>query len=256
MADYVRDFLKCLNSIDHTKRSYDIFQDFLNLSSISLANVVLKDENLEKQYFELIEKYKKPELLSELLAITVLALEEKPQDFLGTVYMQGNFGNKNSGQFFTPYHISQFMAEIVFDEKSVKQIIKEQGYVSVSEPCCGAGGMIIGFAETMLKYNINPQKYMVFQGIDIDINCCRMSFIQTALLGLTGEIVHGDTITLNTWQTFVTPMTLLHMDNYRKFREPPQKEVNTKIIELPQQSVQLKLLEGAFYDNKIVHQSK
>ena len=217
MTNYVNEFLKCLESIDYTKRKYDIFQDFLTVSAISLTNVILKDKNLEKQYFEVIKKYQNPEKLSELLSITVMALEKSPQDFLGTVYMNGDFGNKKSGQFFTPYHVSQFMSEIVFDKNTVGQIISEQGFIKVSEPCCGAGGMILAFAETMLKNGINPQQYMIFQGIDIDINCCRMSFIQTSLMGLVGEILHGDTISLKIWQKFITPMTLLHMNNYKKF---------------------------------------
>lgn len=241
MTNYVNEFLKCLESIDYTKRKYDIFQDFLTVSAISLTNVILKDKNLEKKYFEVIKKYQNPEKLSELLSITVMALEKSPQDFLGTVYMNGDFGNKKSGQFFTPYHISQFMSEIVFDKNTVKQVISEQGFIKVSEPCCGAGGMILAFAETMLKNGINPQQYMIFQGIDIDINCCRMSFIQTSLMGLVGEILHGDTISLKIWQKFITPMTLLHMNNYKKFREPVQQQTKNETI-LPEQNIQLKLL--------------
>lgn len=244
MTDYRKDFLKCLENIDHTKRRFDIFQDFLTVSAISLTNVVLKDNDLENQYFEIIKKYNKPEKLAELLTITVLALEEKTQDFLGEVYMFGDFGNKKNGQFFTPYHISQFMSEIVFDPQAIKQTIEEQGLVKLSEPCCGAGGMILAFAETMLKNDINPQKYMVFQGVDIDINCCRMSFIQTALMGLTGEIIHGDTIALNCWQKFITPMTMLHMDNYRKFREPPAQNIQENPADefITNNCIQLKLI--------------
>ena len=231
MTDYKKEFLKCLESIDYTRRRFDVFQDFLTLSTISLANVVLKNDKLEKQYFEIIKKYKKPEKLAELLAITTLALEEKITDFLGEVYMFGDFGNKKNGQFFTPYHISQFMSEIVFDERIAKQTIEEQGFIKLSEPCCGAGGMILAFAETMLKYSLNPQKQMVFQGIDVDINCCRMSFIQTSLLGLTGEIIHGDTILLNCWQFFVTPMTLLNMNNYLSFKENQKGNIKENIKE-------------------------
>ncbi len=244
MTDYVKEFLKCLESINYGKRNYDVFQDFLTVSTISLANIVYKDKELENQYFEIINQYKKPEKLSELLSITVLALEQKPKDFLGTVYMQGNFGNKNSGQFFTPYHISQFMSEVVFDKNAVNKAIKEQGFVTVSEPCCGAGGMILAFSETMLKNDINPQQYMIFQGIDIDINCCRMSFIQTSLMGLVGEILHGDTITLNLWHKFITPMTLLHINNYKKFQNSPKEALKATKTEnqISNDFVQLRLL--------------
>ena len=91
---------------------------------------------------------------------------------------------------------------------------------------------------------INPQKHMVFQGVDIDLICCQMSFIQTALMGLTGEIIHGDTIALNYWQRFVTPMTLLHFDNYKKFQESPiNKNTKNQINKtIEQDCTQLKLL--------------
>lgn len=239
-TDYKKEFIKCLSSIDHSKRAYDIFQDFLTVSAISLTNIVLKDNELEKQYFEIIQQYKKPEMLSELFSITVLALEEKFHDFLGEVYMFGNFGNKNNGQFFTPYHISQFMSECVFDKDNILTLIEKQSYITLSEPCCGAGGMILAFAETMLKHDINPQKYMVFQGVDIDINCCRMSFIQTSLYGLTGEIIHGNTISLESWQKFVTPMTLLNLKNYHNFKN--QQFTNATKTDNKQEVVQLKLL--------------
>lgn len=218
MKDYVSDFIKCLESIDYSRRTFDIFQDFLRVSSISLSNVILKDKNSEAEYYNILNKYKHPEKLAELLAITALTLEEKHQDFLGKIYMDTNSGNKRSGQFFTPYNVSKFMSEVTFDKDSMKDIIDKQGFVKVSEPCCGAGGMIIAFAETMLKYGINPQKHMIFQAVDIDITCCYMTFIQTSLLGLTGEIIHGNTITLESWNGFITPMTVLNLSNFSKFK--------------------------------------
>ena len=219
MKDYVSDFTKCLQSVSYTKRSYEIFQDFLTASAISFANIIKKDKNLEQEYLKIIKQYEHPEKLAELLTITVLALEEKSRDFLGEVFMRCEFGNKNTSQFFTPYHISQMMPECVFDEDDIKETIQEKGFIKVSEPCCGSGGMILAFAETMLTHNINTQKYMIFQGIDIDITCCKMAFIQTSLMGLTGEIVHGDTISLKTWNNFITPMTILNLNNFKKFKE-------------------------------------
>lgn len=220
MKDHVTDFIKCLESLDYSRRTFDIFQDFLKVSSISLSSVILKDKNSEAEYYNILNKYKHPEKLAELLTLTLFALEEKHQDFLGTVYMKTNSGNKRSGQFFTPYHVSQFMSEITFEKDAMQEIIDKEGFVKVSEPCCGAGGMIIAFAETMLKYGINPQKHMIFQGVDIDINCCYMTFIQTSLLGLTGEIIHGNTLSLEAWNRFITPMTILNLSNFREFKNP------------------------------------
>ena len=51
------------------------------------------------------------------------------------------------GQFFTPYDVSRMMAEMTFD--TVDEIIAEQGFVTVQEPACGAGGMIIAAADVI-----------------------------------------------------------------------------------------------------------
>lgn len=94
MRDYKQEFIKCLKSIDYSKRPATVFQDFLTVSSISIANTVYNSKELEAQYFEILNQYKNPEKLAELLSLTVLALEEKPQDFLGQIYMRENFANR------------------------------------------------------------------------------------------------------------------------------------------------------------------
>ena len=45
------------------------------------------------------------------------------------------------------------MAEINFAEN--ENLIKDNEIITLSEPCCGSGGMIIAFAETMKQHNIN-----------------------------------------------------------------------------------------------------
>ena len=230
MTDYIKEFTKLLQSIDYSKRPATVFQDFLTVSAISLANVVHKSNELEKQYFEVVERYKNPNKLAELLTITTLALEEKTQDFLGTIYMRENFANRGTAQVFTPFHIAECMAEMTFGDNLEKQI-KENGFITVSDPCCGGGVMTLGMAEALKNKGYNPQKVMWFQGTDIDITCCRMAYIQTSLLGLSGEIVYGNTLSLECWKRFITPMTLL---NPRVLNEMYLKKPESK-TEIPQE---------------------
>lgn len=206
--DYKREFMKCLESIEYGRNNYDVFQDFLSLASLSLHNVIAQDEKVEKEYLEIVERYKNKKMFSELLVIVTLALEERMQDFLGDIFMSAGFGNVRGGQFFTPYHLSKMMSEMILG-KSFKEQIEEKGYFTLSEPCCGAGGMIIALSEIMLEKGYNPQKDLRFQGIDIDLKCCQMAYIQTSLLGLRGEILHGNTLSLEIWKRFITPMSLL-----------------------------------------------
>ena len=101
--DYKKEFMKCLQSIEYGRNNYDVFQDFLTLASLSFHNVIAKDEKVEKEYLDIIGRYKNKKQFAELLVITTLALEEKPHDFLGDIFMSAGFGNVRGGQFFTPY---------------------------------------------------------------------------------------------------------------------------------------------------------
>lgn len=208
MKSYKNDFMKCLQSIEYGRNNYDVFQDFLSLASLSFHNVIAKDEKVEKEYLDIIGRYKNKKQFAELLVITTLALEEKPYDFLGDIFMSAGFGNVRGGQFFTPYHLSKMMSDITIGDNFKEQIEKD-GYVTLSEPCCGAGGMIIAASEVMKEKGFNPQTQMRFTGIDIDLKCCQMAYIQTSLLGLRGQIYHGNTISMEMWKKFITPMSIL-----------------------------------------------
>lgn len=208
MKSYKNDFMKCLQSIEYGRNNYDVFQDFLTLASLSFHNVIAKDEKVEKEYLDIIGRYKNKKQFAELLVITTLALEEKPHDFLGDIFMSAGFGNVRGGQFFTPYHLSKMMSDITIGDNFKEQIEKD-GYVTLSEPCCGAGGMIIAASEVMKEKGFNPQTQMKFVGIDIDLKCCQMAYIQTSLLGLRGQIYHGNTISIEMWKKFITPMSII-----------------------------------------------
>lgn len=227
--DYKKDFIKCLESINRSKNSYDIFQDFLTLASLSLRNVVLKDKAIEQEHKILWQQYDNSQKFAELLGIVTLALDQRFQDFLGEVFMAAGFGNKSNGQFFTPYHVSKLMAEVSVNYDQIIQDIEEKGYFTMSDPCCGAGSMFIALAESLLEKGLNPQKVLLFQGIDIDLKCCQMAYIQTSLLGLSGAILHGNTITLEIWKTFITPLSYIN-NNYICNKEQILTPTTAKII--------------------------
>ena len=53
-----------------------------------------------------------------------------------------------------------------------------------------------------------------------------MAYIQTSLLSLSGEIVYGNTLTLECWKRLITPMTLLNQKimNEIYLKKPKKKE--------------------------------
>lgn len=133
------------------------------------------------------------ESLSELLLCITNALELNPeQDFLGELYMRLKLGDHWKGQFFTPYHISQFMAEISL--QNMDQQIENQGYISVCDPTCGAGSLLIAAANKAKQSKYNFQKTVFFVGMDIDPIVAQMCYIQLSLLGCAGYICIGNSL--------------------------------------------------------------
>ena len=163
--------------------------------------------------------YTKQEMLgfSELFAITTMALEENPdQDFLGHLYMGLELGNKNTGQFFTPFDVAKMCASVCGDIETIENEIERHHFAATHDCCIGGGAMMIGFASILRERGINYQRKVLFVGMDIDHTCCCMSYIQLSLLGCPGYIVCGDSLsqplTGDTLfapmdrETFITPM--------------------------------------------------
>lgn len=169
----------------------------------SLSNPVdkLHYDEREARYMKIIKKYNKQEqaIFPELAAQTVLALEEnQEQDFLGSIFMELNLGNESGGQFFTPYHVCELMAEIALGDNVVHQV-NEQGYITICDSCCGAGATLIAGVHAarkqLEKENLNYQNHVLVVAQDIDEIVALMCYIQLSLLGVAAYIKVGNTFT-------------------------------------------------------------
>lgn len=203
--DYLKEFISKLHNLDKAKRLNEVFKDFLILCTCSLAQPFYRSDEIEQRYLNTVKQYAKEqaEEFSKLLALIVMALEEKHQDFLCQVYMQLNLGNVTTGQFFTPYHVSKLMSEINFIE--IEDKLKDQEFITLSDPCCGSAGMIIAFAETMKNKGYNYQNQLYVEAIDIDEMCFMMTYIQLSLLGVSAKVIHGNSLTLDFHKMLYTP---------------------------------------------------
>ena len=212
----------------------------MTLCTCSLAQTIYRSDELEQKYLQTVRQYteEQAEEFSKLLALLVMALEEKYQDFLGEVFMRLNLGNSSIGQYETPYTVSKFMIEINFSELEISQKIANNHLITLSEPCCGSGGMIIAFAETMKEHNFNYQKYLYVEAIDIDEMSFMMAYIQLTLLGIPAKVIQGDTLSLKFQQVLYTPFYFISGISYRL---KLTKEENIKQIQVVQEDMQLKL---------------
>lgn len=206
--DYQKEFCSLINRHASRYSRWQIWNDFLYLSAAALANVfpIPEREEREKQYLSVIGRYTAEEqkIFPEMLTIVTLALDENPeQDFLGSLYHRLELQQEQKGQFFTPYDISRFMAEIQFAGGNEKEELEQNGYISVNDPACGAGAMLIAFANAARRNGLNYQKQVLFVAQDIDHTAAMMCYIQLSLLGCPAVVIIGDTL--------VKPM--FHPDN-------------------------------------------
>ena len=216
------DFIKTFNNIARHRHRYEVFRDFVTMSAISLHNAVNKNDEMEQEYLQIVGQYKKEEVsdFCKLLAILVDLLEPEPRDVLGGLYMELELGNNNTGQFFTPPEISLMMAKMSYGDQLQNL---EQPYITLSEPACGAGGMVLAFVSVMLSHKHNPAEKLWVQCIDVDRLAAMMCYLQLSLWHVPAEIIIGNTLTMEFRQTLYTPAHYLHgwdaRLHYRQIKE-------------------------------------
>lgn len=140
--------------------------------------------------------------------------DNEPTDILGEIFMELDLGSKWKGQFFTPMTVCKAMADMtIADTKNLEKIIKEKGHFTVLEPACGGGALIIALAVEIKKEGFNYQECMKVTAVDLDLKAVCMCYIQLSLLGIPAIVVHGNSLTQETFSTWKTPMylSLIHI---------------------------------------------
>ena len=194
--DHQKNFLKIFNSLTGKHSRWEIWEDFVTLTAIEISNSTDKVNAPErtKMYQTIVSKYsaKERDGMVEMLAEVIMGMEQNPdQDFLGSLYMMCELGNDHAGQFFTPYDVCRCMAEITFDPKLHPDM---EGFISVSDPACGAGATLLAFLNVCKRRNICYHNKVLVIAQDIDFIVGLMCYIQLSLMGCAGYVVIGDTL--------------------------------------------------------------
>lgn len=174
---------------------YEIFSDWIKATAISISNTTdifhgKVWEQRERQYMEIAKKHGNESMFRfcEMNEMLVRTLEEDMQDALGAIYMAAGLGSKQTGQFFTPFHISKLVAGMIPRDISPKKPL------ILNEPSAGGGGMIIAAAKELASRGINYQKCMKVVAQDLDWKGVYMTYIQISFLGIKGIVVQGDSL--------------------------------------------------------------
>lgn len=191
-ADFIREFQKLA---PHRHR-YEVFRDFVHMSAFSLVNAwpYTRSESIEAEFATIKAKYSPDEFtgFTRLLALLRELLEPEPRDILGQLYMSLELGNENTGQFFTPPEVSELMARMMVPSDG--DLLGGKPFVTLAEPACGAGGMVLAFVKIMIEAKLNPMQCLWVHAQDIDRTAALMCYIQLSLWGVPAAVVVGNTL--------------------------------------------------------------
>lgn len=192
-----KQFLSVFRPLTDRYPAWRVWADFVELAGCTISNVLDKEqfEKREKRYLDIVGNYEKEEVeaFAMLMAIVTQALYDDPdQDFLGKLFMCLELGNHWKGQFFTPYDVCRLMADMQVTE--LHDRLQKQGVVSVNDCACGAGALLIAFANAVKRFGVNFQQHVLFVAQDLDRVAAMMCYIQLSLLGCPGYVLVGDTL--------------------------------------------------------------
>ena len=202
--EHQAEFVKCIQKFGGKYQTWEIYADFISMFACAISNGIdrVHFKQREEMYMQIIRKYTKNEqpIFSEMAGHVINGMEENRDcDFLGELYMELGLGNHWKGQFFTPYSVCKAMAILQIDD--IERKIKANGFASVNDPACGAGALLIAFANTAAEKQFNWQNQILFVGQDLDAVTAKMCYIQLSLLGCAGYVKIGDSLAKPTTDT-------------------------------------------------------
>lgn len=206
----IKSIVKQLDHFKYGKGAIEVYRDCIEYLAL---NIALKcDEELETslkaRYKDIFAKYteedrQKANEICKDIADLLACFKEKYEDYLGELYMAiiDEYGKPKLGQFFTPYHISHFMAKLNFDNLDVKSM---KNIVKINEPCCGSGGMCVACLDVLNGKGVNYLTDTIVYANDIDETCVYMTYLQLSFCGASAIVEQKDTLTQKRYKTLKT----------------------------------------------------
>mgnify|MGYP004599558521 CR=1 FL=1 len=134
------DIKHIIKLLDFSYGKYDVkkvFYDVIMLQTYFINIFMIGRTELSDEFDKTMEHYSPEEqkhIWEIMYELSMLyKRQEEANDILGEIYNRLQIHNKQLGQFFTPTHISGFIAKA---NGINENDIEEFGYIPVCEPCC------------------------------------------------------------------------------------------------------------------------
>jgi len=188
------DFRKILADVSPSHDGRRIFEGFVRLAACALAA-----QTREAEYLEEAKQWRKADLglFAKALGALVLEMNSRPyEDLIGGYYMEFALSPKGrqwNGQFHSPKTVCDLLARMIGGDLGS---LPKEGPITVCEPACGAGAMILAFAQACPP---EVRRLLRVTAIDISRIACDMAFINTTLWGIPTRVIHGNSLSMECW---------------------------------------------------------
>lgn len=253
-------FLHHLNAVTRREgwRNHEAISYWLDAAFRAMRGAVLQfdPDKLaanEAEYVKIVDRCRHAEEtmvdLASMMGALVLALEAAPVDFIGPLFGE-LAASAQLGQFFTPYHVSKMMAEMIIEDPQRMLAEGGRGFLTLQEPACGVGGMALAACDVLRERGFDLARQVHWTMIDIDYSAMCAAYVQINLCGASADVFHGNTLSLQTWLSTPTLAAILHPKRLKYDPKaallPPTPEPPPPETAAPRRSkpVQLSLFEA------------
>ena len=173
----VDEFEKLFKDISKSVNSNKVWEEWLDycidINLLTLSSQELDFNGREKEYFELFRAW-----------CNLMYDEVRWSDYLGTFYeknVKTSYHAQARGQFFTPLHVCDVMAELTM-------IKKDYSNEFLLDSCCGSGRFILA--------GHSKEPTIIGYGIDLDSVACKMAVMNAYIHGARCTIINGNSLSM------------------------------------------------------------
>lgn len=220
----VDEIIKRIDRASYSVPKSRLISDVFECGALAISNKfdLPQYDEREERYLQIIKSYKpnERELIAEIFGMIFTLLTSVVYDngvfgdYLGELFMRCRQGEKNAGQFFTPYHVSKLLAKLSITDSE----LNNGEIYSIYEPCCGSGSIVMAAMEILQNdYGVNYSRDSFVVCEDIDVRCVHMAYLQLSLAGVPAIVKHQDSLSRQLWSVWRTPAYLMQYLRFRKF---------------------------------------
>lgn len=214
----IRDAAKLITGMATRHSVYDAFRDTVEAGFHAFAKIsappTARDAH-EDAYMRTIGRWPKDVVRQTMPAVHGLAmraLNEGGVDFWGC--LAGELGSLNThlGQFFTPYDLCRLSAAITLGDSPFEG--RTRRYITVAEPACGSGAMLLAAADHLCGLGYNPADALWVDATDVSPLAYHMCYLTLTCAGVPGVVRLGNSLTLEVTEERLTHQGILFVQKH------------------------------------------